>query len=144
MPNQNYAQVATLFTQGKLSWATDSILALLHTNEVFDANATTVNDLVGQRQASQPINGRWFSDGLAMGLPVAFPKVSQATAFQIVVVQDTGNNSPNLLAFIDVNADSAPITVQRSGTLIVRPVLPPIEVPAERPPTIGVWMRLPA
>lgn len=143
MANQNYDQVADLFAQGKLHWETDSILALLVTNGVFDASNETLADLVHQARSVQPINGRWIDpDGLAMGLPVAFAKASQGIPFQVVVVQDTGNGDPNLLAFIDTNADDSPITVQNSGTLIVRPVLPE-EPPSDQPPTIGVWMKLP-
>jgi len=141
--NKNYDQVTELFTQGHLSWETDHISALLYKNATFVATDKTVADLDGQRQAVQPITGRWFHDSMAMGLPVAFQKVSAGTPFQIVVVQDIGNNNPSLLALIDANADDSPITVQRTGTLIIRPVLPPVEVPPERPPTIGVWMRLP-
>jgi hypothetical protein len=145
MANKNYDQVAELFVQGKLSWETDAIIALLCVGETFDASNKTVADLIGNRYGVQPIQGRWFSEGLAMGLPVAFQKVAAGPAgYQIVVAQDVGNNNPNLLAYIDANADDSPITVQRTGTLIIRPVLPPIEVPPERPPTIGVWMRLPA
>ena len=142
MANQNYDQVAELFVQGKLSWELDSIIALLCAGDTFDASAKTVADLVGTRYGVQPIQGRWFSESLAMGLPVAFQKVAAGPEYQIVVAQDVGNNNPNLLAFIDANADDSPITVQRTGTLIIRPVLPPIEVPPERPPTIGVWMRV--
>jgi len=144
MANTNYEQVAELFVQGKLSWELDSIIALLCVGADFESSAKTVADLTGNRYGVQPIQGRWFSEGLAMGLPVAFQKVPAGAEFQIVVAQDVGNNNPNLLAFIDANADDSPITVQRTGTLIIRPVLPPIEVPPERPPTIGVWMRLPA
>ena len=144
MANQNYEQVAELLAQGKLSWETDLIIAMLCVNETFDGSAKTVADLSGQRVAVQRIDGRWYSDGLAMGLPVAFQKVAAGGEYQILVAQDVGNNNPNLLAFIDANADDSPITVQRTGTLIIRPVLPPVEVPPERPPTIGVWMRLPA
>jgi hypothetical protein len=144
MANQNYEQVAELFAQGKLSWETDAIIAMLCTDVAFDPSAKTVADMGGERRAVQPIQGRWFSEGNAMGLPVAFQKVGAGIDYQIVVAQDVGNNNPNLLAFIDANADDSPITVQRTGTLIIRPVLPPVEVPPERPPTIGVWMRLPA
>jgi hypothetical protein len=144
MANTNYEQVSELFVQGKLSWELDSIIALLCVGADFESSAKTVADLTGNRYGVQPIQGRWFSEGLAMGLPVAFQKVPAGAEFQIVVAQDVGNNNPNLLAFIDANADDSPITVQRTGTLIIRPVLPPIEVPPERPPTIGVWMRLPA
>jgi hypothetical protein len=142
--NQNYDQVATLFAQGKLSWERDQIVALLCTGATFDAVDKTVADLEGKRQASQRIDGRHVIDNMAMGLPVAFQKVSQGLEFQVVVVQDVGSDSPNLLSFIDSNADDSPITVQRTGTLIIRPVLPDIEVPPERPPTIGVWMQLQA
>ena len=142
--NQNYEQVATLYAQGKLSWERDAIVAFLCEGATFDASAKTLADLSGERRAVQRIDGRWFYEGNAMGLPVAFQKVAAGLEFQVVVAQDTGNNNPNLLAFIDVNADDSPITVQRTGTLIIRPVLPDIAVPPERPPTIGVWMRLPA
>ena len=142
MANQNYDQVADLLAQGKLSWENDLIIAMLCTNETFDSSAKTVADLAGERSAVQRIDGRWYSDGLAMGLPVAFQKVSAGLDFQIVVAQDVGNNNPNLLAFIDVNADDSPINIQRTGTLIIRPVLPDITVPPERPPTIGVWMKV--
>ena len=141
--NQNYEQTAELFAQGKLSWETDAIVAILYTGAVFDPVNKVTADLTGQRKAVQRVDGRYFLDGLAMGLPAAFQKVPAATPFQVVVCQDIGNNNPNLLAFIDANADGSPITVQRPGTLIIRPVLPSIEVP-DRPPTIGVWMRLPA
>lgn len=143
MANQNYDQVAELYAQGKLSWEQDAIIAMLCTGESFDASAKTVADLAGERAAVQPIFGRYFEDGNAMGLPVAFQKVAANTEFQIVVAQDVGNNNPNLLAFIDVNADDSPITLQRTGTLIIRPVLPATP-PADKPPTIGVWLRLPA
>jgi hypothetical protein len=144
MANQNYDQVAELFAQGKLSWERDAIIALLCVGADFDASNKTVADLAGNRYGVQPIQGRWFSETLAMGLPVAFQKVPAGAEFQVVVAQDVGNNNPNLLAFINANADDSPITVQRTGTLIIRPVLPAIEVPPERPPTIGVWMRMPA
>lgn len=143
MANQNYDQATQLFNEGKLIWARDSILAMLCTGNTFDASMKTVADMEGDRRAVQPIQGRWYAEGLAMGLPVAFQKVSQGLEYQIVVAQDVGNNNPNLLAFIDSNEDDSPITVQRTGTLIIRPVLPSIEVPPERPPTIGVWMKLP-
>lgn len=143
MANQNYDQVAELYAQGNLSWEQDAIVAFLYTGEVFDPAAKTVADLTGQRKASQRIDGRFFIDGLALGLPAAFQKVGAGPEYQIIVAQDTGNNDPNLLSFIDANSDGTPITVQRTGTLIIRPVLPSVEVP-DRPPTIGVWMRLPA
>jgi hypothetical protein len=141
MANQNYDQVAELFAQGKLSWEQNVIVALLRTGTTFDASAKTTADLDGAQLTSQRITGRWFSEGLAMGLPVAYPRVSQDTEYQIVVAQDSGGD-PVVLAFIDTNADDSPITVQRTGTLIVRPVLPDITVPPEQPPTIGVWLRL--
>jgi hypothetical protein len=144
MANQNYDQVATLYAQGALSWEKDSIIALLCTGATFGASDKTVADLGGERYGAQPIQQRWFADGSAMGLPVAFQKVAAGLEYQVVVAQDVGNNNPNLLAFIDANADDDPITVQATGTLIIRPVLPDIEVPPERPPTIGVWLRLPA
>lgn len=142
MANQNYDQVAELLAQGKLSWESDLIIAMLCQGESFDGSAKTVADLAGTRKAVQRIDGRWYSDGLAMGLPVAFQKVAAGLEFQIVVAQDDGRNNPNLLAYIDANADDSPITIQRTGTLIIRPVLPSIEVPPERPPTIGVWMKV--
>lgn len=144
MANQNYDQLGELFAQGKLGWETDSIVALLYEGATFDASDKTVADLPGQQRGVQPIHGRWYSNGYAMGLPVAFQKVSAGTEFQVVLAQNVGNNNPNLLAFIDSGADDSPITVQRTGTLIIRPVLSPIEVPPERPPTIGVWLRYPA
>lgn len=140
--NQNYDQVAELFAQGKLSWERDAILALLRINEVFDASAKTVADLPGQNIATEAIQGRWLNGSEAMGLPAAFQKVSSGLEYQIVVVQNTGNGNPNLLAFIDANTDDSPITVQNTGTLIIRPVMPNTVLP-DRPPTIGVWLRLP-
>ena len=142
MANLNYDQTPQLIAQGKLSWENDLVIAMLCTNEVFDGSNKTVADLQGERRAVQRIDGRWYAEGLAMGLPVAFQKVSADTEFQVIVAQDTGVNNPVLLAFIDANADDSPITIQRTGTLIIRPVLPDITVPPERPPTIGVWMRL--
>jgi hypothetical protein len=141
--NENYDQVAEFYAQGKLSWEKDAIIALLRSGETFDPSAKTVADLSGVHQAVERIQGRWFSEGMAMGQPVAFQKVGAGIEFQVVVAQDVGNNNPNLLAFIDTNQSGSPITVQHPGTLIVRPVLPP-EPPDDRPPTIGVWMRLPA
>ena len=144
MANQNYAQVATLLDEGKFRWETDSVVAILYTSAVFDESDKTVADLTGARLTTQLIQGRWLGpEGQAMGLPVAFPKADAGPTYQIVVAQEVGNGNPNLLAFIDSNADDSPITVLRSGTLIVRPVLAPVEVPPERPPTIGVWMKLP-
>lgn len=138
--NQNYDQVAEMYAQGKLSWEKDAILALLRTGETFDASAKTVADLSGESRGVQPIQGRWFSKGLAMGLPVAFQKVSAGLEFQIVVVQNTGNGNPNLLAFIDGNADDSPITVQATGTLIIRPVLSEVSPSARvTPRSASTW-----
>jgi hypothetical protein len=139
MANRNYDQVGEI----PLDWESDTILALLYAGATFNASDKTVADLDASNLATQPIQGRWLSEGLAMGLPVAFQKVSADLEFQIVVVQNMGDGNPSLLAFIDANADDSPITVLRTGTLIIRPVLPSIEVPPERPPTIGVWMKLP-
>lgn len=147
MANQNYDQVPQLYAQGKLSWTQDAILAVLVTDGVFDAAQKTVAELVGSRRATAPIPGRFMGpDGAAMGLPVTFPKAGSGIEYQVVLVKDTGNNDPLLLAYVDADMNDNPITILRSGTLIVRPVLPAEPpVPPDNvvlPPTTGVWMNL--
>ena len=142
MANQNYDQTLELALQGNLNWGVDSISALLYTGAEFDPVAKTLADLTGEIRATQVISGRYITeDGMAMGLPVAYQRVSEGEEFQIVIVQETGNGNPNLLAFIDTNADDSPISVAHSGTLIIRPML--VEG-IDDPPTIGVWLRLSA
>lgn len=141
--NQNYEQVAELYAQGKIHWESDKIVAMLCTETTFEASDKTVGDLDGQRVAIQPISGRHFAGSLGMGLPVVFQYVGQGLEYQIIVALDDGMDDPKLLSFIDSNADDSPITLQRSGTLIIRPVLPSTP-PSGQPPTIGVWLRLPA
>ena len=145
MPNQNYAQVTEFVGQGTLSWETDSILAVLVLGGSFDPNHKKVSELTGTRKGTAPIAGRWLApDGTAMGQPAVFQKVGTGE-YQVIVAQAVdGGDDPNLLAFVDTNAEDALITVTRTGSLIVRPIEPDIAVPPERPPTIGVWMRLTA
>ena len=92
----------------------------------FDASTKRVSELDGKRWAVAPVQQKALLDtGEAMGLPLIFQKIPKETVFQLVLAQDDGRNDPNLLTFIDVNQHDSPIAVQRTGTLIIRPVQPP-------------------
>jgi len=141
--NQNYDQLADLIAQDKFSWERDTINAMLYTGLEFDGADKTVADLDGGFRSLQRIDGRFVSDRAAYGLPVAYSRAEGGIQYQIVLAQDTGLNNPNLIAFIDVNADDSPLQVQHTGTMIVRPVLPEEEIPGHTGSNVGVWMRLP-
>jgi len=145
MSNSNYAQVSTLLAQGKLHWQTDNISALLLTGASFDAADTTVADVGGTSVGGGPVMGRALVENKALGQPVFFSEVTADSEYQVILVQNTGPNTANVLAFIDENFDGDPITVDRDGTLVVRPVeFDPEEAPDGTviPPQVGVWMTL--
>jgi hypothetical protein len=144
--NQNYDQVSDLVTQGKLLWATDLISALLTQSAAFDAGHTRLSQTGGSFITQAPIPGRYVAEGgKAMGLPATFPKVASGQEFQVLIVRNDGSMDPQLLAFLDEDSQGNPITVQRSGTLIVRPSQENLPVPPdtmEPPPTTGFWLKL--
>jgi len=149
MSNKNYAQVPDLLVQGKLRWDIDSIVAMLVTGAEYHSEHKKFSELGVSSLGQVPIQGRWLGqDGMAMGLPAAFPHAEAEQEYQVLVAKDIGLGDPLLLAFVDQDGEGDPLTVLRSGTLIIRPfygvtVQPLINPPlSEPPPTVGVWMVL--
>lgn len=142
MSNQNYDQVPDL----GLKWATDPIVALLMQGALFDATHTRVSQTGGFVYKQGPIQHRWVAEGdWGVGLPVAFPQVASGQSYQVLVARNDGSLDLQLLAFLDEDQAGHPISVQRDGTLIVRPSqenLPVPPDPMEPPPTVGFWMKL--
>lgn len=146
MPNSNYAQVATLLAQGKLRWELDNISTILLTGATFNASHTKIDQVGGTNAGQAVIFGRTLADnGYALGQPVVFPTAQKDINYQVVIVQLIGPTDALVLAWIDENEEGDPITVERDGTLIVRPVQTDDIVPEDGvvlPPQVGVWMKL--
>jgi hypothetical protein len=145
--NKNYDQVTDLLAQGKLRWDIDAIAAVLVKDGAYDPAHKRLTDVGAVFQTSAPIQGRWIGEnGAAMGLPAIFNKVAGGQEYQVLVVQEDGGINPVLLAYMDEDAEGDVITIQRTGSLIVRPqqgvVQPLIEPVQTPPPTTGVWMTL--
>ena len=144
MSNQNYDQVDTLVAEGSLKWEQDQIVALLVQNATFNRAHKTLGELGAKYLTSAPINGRWVGEGgMGMGQPAVFQKVNLGEEFQVLVAKDEGRGDPLVLAFLDVDNEGNPITVVRTGSLIIRPSqenMPSGTV--EPPPTTGFWLKL--
>ena len=146
MSNQNYAHVNDLLAAGQLNWVSDSILALLVSDAAFDVADTRLSDVGARLRSSAPIQGRWLGEGgMAMGLPATFNQVAADQEYQVIVAKDDGGGNPLVLSFINEDTEGTPISVQRGGSLIVRPTQENLPVPPETmepPPTTGFWMKL--
>jgi hypothetical protein len=144
--NQNYDQVTSLVTGGQLRWDVDSIAAMLVRNAQYNAGHQRFSELAAPLVTSAPINGRWVGEnGEGMGLPAVFGAVQAAQPYQLLIVKDDGRSDPLVLAWLDEDTSSEDISVQRAGSLIVRPVAEPSVVPPPGitpPPTTGLWMLL--
>lgn len=147
MSNQKYSQVTDLLVQGRLRWATDAISAMLYSGATFDAAAKRASELGVRPIVTVPILGRTVGEGgAALGFPATFQQASPDIDYQVVVGLDDGTHDLLLLAFIDANEADETLTVQRPGSLIVRPVEAVTVVIDSKsvslPPTMGMWMRL--
>lgn len=140
MANQKYAQVASMAGSGQLNWRGDHIIALLMQGAVFVSSHTHVSNLPGLTQkASAEVAGRVMGEGgEALGLPAAFPRVTKAQPFQVLIVKDVGDADPMLLAFYDQDSASGTIQMVNNGTLIVRPTT----FLGASPPELGVWFTI--
>jgi hypothetical protein len=56
-------------------------------------------------------------------------------------MQDTGSD-PNLLAWYDTDEGAGPLTIENEGTLVLRPVVVPDDLPPDSTSTVRVWMRI--
>lgn len=140
MANSKYAQVIDLLAAGKLNWATQNIQAALMEGASFNGAQKKLSE-VGQPVAREPIQGRSVAAGGAfLGYAVAFPRVA-AGEYQVVVVQDNGTD-PNLLAWYDTDETDGPLTTENEGTLVIRPVVVPDDLPPDAASTIRVWMKV--
>jgi hypothetical protein len=145
MSNSNYAQVSSLLAQGKLNWATDNISMARLVGGTFNAAHKLLSEVGGTLAGTALINGRALVENNALGQPVVFPESVADTEYQMVIVQMTGPTTSNLLAWIDENEAGDPITVERDGSLIVRPVeFDSTAAPdgTVLPPQVGAWMKL--
>jgi hypothetical protein len=142
MANQNYDQLAELVASGKLNWTGDLITAFLGEGVVFNAADTKLSALGVSFPPSRRaiITGRTMSGRNALGAAVIFNDVGAQIDFQVLVTQDDGAGDANLLAFLDVDNEAQPLSVENPGSLIVRPVALDPENP-EAPPTTGVWLQ---
>ena len=142
MSNQKYAQVMNLLAAGRLNWQADTIQACLVTDAVFDANDKVLSD-VGSSYRSAAITGRMVYGRNFIGDPAFFQNVGAEQAYQVVIVQNLGNEDPVLLGWYDSDLDDAEITVATPGTLVVRPAA--VEDDGDNPPpsnTSRVWMTV--
>jgi hypothetical protein len=79
-----------------------------------------------------------------MGQPAVFQQVAAEPVYQVLVTQDDGRGDNRLLAFIDQDQNGTEITVQRAGSLIIRPSQENVPVPPdmmEQPPIVGFWLK---
>lgn len=139
MANAKYSQVVDLLAAGKLNWATNNIQAGLLEGATFNAAQRKLSE-VGQPVARVPIQGRSVSGNAFLGYAAAFPRVA-AGEYQVVVMQDTGSD-PNLLAWYDTDEGAGPLTIENEGTLVLRPVVVPDDLPPDSTSTVRVWMRI--
>lgn len=149
MSNKNYAQVPDLLVQGLLRWDLDMIVAVLVSGAQYHSDHKNLSQLGVPVLGKTPIQGRWLGqNGMAMGLPASFGSAESEQEYQVIVAKDVGLGDPLVLSYLDQNSEGDPLTVKRSGTLIVRPyydvnVQPLINPPLSEPaPTVGVWMVL--
>lgn len=146
MSNQNYTQVVDLVASNQLDWVRDSIVALLTKDAALDPAHKRLSETGVRALFSSLIQGRWLAEGgMAMGLPAVFGQVAADQEYQVIVAKDDGRNDPQLLAFMDEDMNGNPITVQRGGTLIIRPTTENLPTPPDSvtpPPTSGFWMKL--
>lgn len=140
MANAKYSQVIDLLAAGKLNWATNNIQAALLQGESFDESHRKLSE-VGTPVARQPIQGRSVAAGGAfLGYAVAFPRVA-AGNYQVVVMQDDGMD-PNVLAWYDTDEQDDPLSTENEGTLVVRPIVVPSDLPPDSSSTTRVWMTV--
>lgn len=139
MANSKYSQVIDLLATGKLNWATQNIQAALMEGAVFNEAHRKLSQ-VGSPVDRQPIQGRSVTGGAFLGYAVAFPRTGPGQ-YQVVVMQDDGLD-PNLLAWYDTNEEDDALTVENEGTLVVRPVVVPDDLPPDSPSTTRVWMTV--
>jgi hypothetical protein len=143
--NQNYDQVPALVSQRLLFWDQDQIKALLMQGATYVGTHERVSQAGGSVVSSAPILGRWINEfGYFMGQPAVFQQVAAEPVYQVLVTQDDGRGDNRLLAFIDQDQNGTEITVQRAGSLIIRPSQENVPVPPdmmEQPPIVGFWLK---
>ena len=140
MANSKYSQVIDLLAAGRLNWANNNIQAGLLRGATFDGSQKKLSQ-VGQPVAREQIQGRSVAAGAFLGYAVAFPRVA-AGEYQVVVMQDNGSD-PDLLAWYDTDETDGPLTIENEGTLVIRPVVVPDDLPPDSTSTIRVWMTVP-
>lgn len=139
MANAKYSQVTDLLAAGKLNWAINSIEAGLMRGATFNDTQRKLSE-VGAPVARAPIQGRSVSGSAFLGYAVAFPRVA-AGEYQVIVMQNDGSD-PNLLAWYDTDEEDGALSIENEGTLVIRPVVTPDDLPPDSTSTIRVWMRV--
>jgi hypothetical protein len=143
MANQKYAQVADLNAAGTLVWGLSPIVGVLLQGATFVGSHKRVSDLTANVINTYQIGGCVLGEGgQAMGQPAVFQAARAGAVYQMALCQNDSSGDHLLLALIDSNAQGAPITIERDGTLIIRPVLVGTPPPGNPSDVTGVWLQL--
>ena len=141
MANQKYAQIPALVEAGDLNWMSDHIQAHLTKGVAFVGSQQRLSQATASPSAVRlqtiDVQGRSVdTEGQALGLPATFPKVDEATPYQVILAKDDGSGDDILIAYYDQDDGGGPLQILNGGTMIVRPFL----LPDGDPPTVGVWL----
>ena len=143
MANSKYSQVVDLLAAGKFNWQSNSIIGILLQGATFDAAHKTFPQQGGTEVARTEVQGRALVEGgLCVGYPAFFNTVPGDTDYQMVLVQDTGMNVFDLIAWFDTNEMDDPLRLDNTGTLVVRPGEPDEPLPDGVSTGARLWMRL--
>ena len=143
MANSKYTQVIDLVASGDMRWESSIILGCLVTDATFNPSHKKFSDLGATIKATTRIQGLTLAPGgMCLGYPAFFNTIEGGIDYQMILAQDVGGNNPNLLAFYDSDEAGGPLRLDHTGTLVVRPVISPEQVPDGAPTESRLWMRL--
>jgi hypothetical protein len=143
MANRKYAHVVDLLATGRLQWERDAISGILTTGAAFTTEHERFSDLGTTRVAETLIMGKvYLTGGLLLGYPAFFNTVKGDVDYQMILVNDPGDHDPYVLAFYDTNAQSGPLRLDNTGTLVVRPEETPDPFPEDLDTSARIWMRV--
>jgi hypothetical protein len=135
MANQQYDQLESLIADG-MNWESVTVYSFLFSGATFDPTEKRVSQ-VGQWIKREPLQGKFIDGGDLCGQPAVFYMVAPDTEYQVILAYDDGRSDPLLLGFFDEGYDAAPITVERPGSLFVRPYTPN----GEEAPSYSIWLQ---
>lgn len=137
MANAQYDQLPALIAGG-FDWERVTVYAFLYEGAVFNPTHKRVSD-VGGWIKREPLQGRFTDqEGNFCGQPAVFYMVLPNTRYQVVLAYDDGTHNELVLGFFDEGTEG-PISIQRRGSLFVRPVTT-IDGDSE-PPSYSIWLR---